>query len=520
MLPRNVMAIFLAAIFSLLCYEKVQFNKYASTLSGVMTLIENKYVDNVDRRKLFEGAMDGMVKNLEDPYSSYISPEEYNRFEESLEQEFGGIGIVVEVNPKTKRLMVMNPLVGTPAHKAGLRAGDSILEIDGHSTRDLPLPEAVKYMRGKPGTNVALLVLHPEEDEPEAYQISRAIIPIESVLGDLRNADGTWNFLLEEQPRVAYLRITTFGEHTVDELKRALSAVKDKCDGVIIDLRDNAGGLLSAAVGACDLFLDHGRIVSTRGREGRIIPESREYEAKPDLAVGKDLPVVVLVNHFSASASEIMSACLQDHHRAVVVGERTWGKGTVQNVIPLEGGKSALKLTTASYWRPTLKNIHRRKDAKDDDDWGVRPNEGYEVKVEQVDARKVARYRRHRDLFGNRPLPESITKTTTPSEAKTNNDPEKSTAEAPRPKPANDVKPDRTEPELNKPESQKPDADAPSSKKSETESPEPPAKPETTTPDDMDPPNLLQESEPIERVKDMQLQRAIEYLLGKINPKA
>lgn len=475
MLPRNLLIIFLTGVFSLMCYTKVQWNKYASTISGVMTLIEHKYVDDVDRRKLFEGAMDGMVKGLDDPYSSYISPDEYNRFEESLEQEFGGIGIVVEVHPRTRRLMVMNPLPGTPAHKAGLRSGDTILTVDGNDTAAMDLNEAVRHMRGKPGSIVKLQILHPGEDEPQAYEIARAVIPVESVLGDLRNPDGTWNHLLEAEPRIAYLRITTFGEHTVDELKKALANNNGKFAGLIIDLRDNAGGLLSAAVGMCDLFLDQGRIVSTRGREGRVIPESREYDAKPDLAVSRDVPLVVLVNHFSASASEIVAACLQDHQRAVVIGERTWGKGTVQNVMPLEGGKSALKLTTASYWRPTQKNIHRKKDAKDEDDWGVRPNDGFELKMDVELTRKIIRYRRFRDQYGNGPRPEPATaKTPAPSSGKTT---EKAVAAPPK----------------------KDDAAAPT---------DPAAEPATD------------ERETPERVVDPQLQKAIEWLQSKFSNKA
>lgn len=404
---RNLVIVLLTAVVSIACYVNVQRNRYAAIVAETMQTVEKNYYEEVKPRALFEGAMNGMVQQL-DPYSNFISPEEFRQFEESLEQEFGGIGIVVELNPKTNRLTVMSPLVGTPAHKAGLRSGDTILKINDTSTEEMQLKDSVTLMRGKAGTPVQLVILHAGDKEPTDYTIKRAIIPIDSVLGDRRKADGTWDFHLEQNRRIGYVRLITFGEHTVKELEKALAFPGEEVDGLILDLRDNAGGLLTSAVGTCDMFLDEGRIVSTRGRGGVI---KATYDAGPgEPAFDKQIPMVVLVNGFSASASEIVAACLQDHHRAVIIGQRTWGKGTVQNVIRLEGGKSAVKLTTASYWRPSEKNIHRSKEAKEEDDWGVRPDTGFDVVLTDADARKAAKLRRERDLYpiGTSPPKEEV----------------------------------------------------------------------------------------------------------------
>jgi len=239
---------------------------------------------------------------------------------------------------------------------------------------------------------------HVGDEEPFEVDVTRAIIPIESVLGDRRGEDGIWDFSLEEDPRITYVYMTAFGEHTADELTETL---KDrKVEALILDLRDNAGGLLPAAVDTCDLFVDDGVIVSTRERGGTMRRPPAKATSKT--IIDRDVPMVVLTNGFSASASEILAACLQDHGRAKIIGQRTWGKGTVQNVIEVEGGRAALKLTTANYWRPSGKNIHRGKDARDEDDWGVRPDEGFEVVLTDEEADQVRKQRQKRDAFLDR----------------------------------------------------------------------------------------------------------------------
>ena len=277
-----------------------------------------------------------------------------------------------------------------------------ILEIDGSSTAGLELSQAVKKMKGPPGTKVTLLIRHAdEEEETVKLTITRELIRTKSVLGDTQGKDGHWIYFLEQEPRIGYVRITTFGEHSVEELRQVLPFREHPIDALILDLRGNVGGLLNAAVDTCDMFIDQGLIVSTRGREGG----NREvHEANPsDTLFDKSILLVLLVDRYSASASEIVAACLKDHDRAVVVGERTWGKGTVQNVIPLERGTSALKLTTASYWRPNGKNIHRRRKATEEDDWGVRPTNGLEVKLTDKQYRQLYEQRRKRDVFKDGP---------------------------------------------------------------------------------------------------------------------
>lgn len=360
--------------------------------------IDRNYVKEVSKRELVEAAMRGMLTEL-DPYSSYIDQEDLAQFNTVVEQEFGGVGIQVAVEPKTRELVIMTPLPGTPAYAAGLRAGDKILEIDSKPVSGFnegeEMDTAIKMMRGKPGEKVSLTVLHAGEEKPLTVEITRAIIRTPTVLGDRYRADGSWEYFLEGNPKIAYIRLTHFSRNSAEELEQALVELqKQGLQGLVLDLRYNPGGLLQAATAISDLFVDSGVIVSTKGRN----TEEQVVKAKK-AGTFSDFPVAVLVNRFSASASEIVSACLQDHKRAIIIGERTWGKGSVQNVIELEDGASALKLTTASYHRPSGKNIHRFPDSKETDEWGVSPNDGYEVKWSFEDMEKYRDYRSHRDVL-------------------------------------------------------------------------------------------------------------------------
>ena len=392
--PRNLVLLFLSIVISFACYVRADRNRYASPVSEAMDVINHNYLEEISYRELYEGAMKGMTAEL-DPYSSYIAPRDFGYFKEELDQEFGGIGILIEFNRETNRPIVMSPLVDTPAARAGMHAGDIILAIDGQDTSAMTFRDTLEMIRGKPGESVRLTVLHIGEENPVVLDITRAIIPIESVLGDLRLEDGSWDFHLQSDPRIAYVRLVTFGENSVDEMRSTLR--NTGCEAILLDLRDNAGGLLTAAVQVCDLVIAEGTIVTIRGRD-RVIRD--RFTATPEIVVPQDVPMAILVNHYSASASEIVAACLQDHHRAKVIGQRTWGKGTVQNVIQLEGGDAALKLTTASYWRPSGENIHRLKDAEDSDQWGVTPDSAFEVKLTAEEADAVRRARRQRDTQG------------------------------------------------------------------------------------------------------------------------
>jgi len=393
---RNSITILIAAVVSLICYEKAWRNRYLSTISHAMEVIEENYVEEVETRELFENAMRGMVTGL-DEYSDYINPEYFEQFQQSIDQEFVGIGIVVEGPPQADALRVVSPVYDSPAYRAGMRAGDTILEIDGKSTEGMPLTQAIQRIKGPPKSTVRLVIRHEGEEETKTVDVTRDVIRTESVLGDTLLENGQWNYFLEEEPRIGFVRITTFGEFTASELRKVLPFEDHSIDALILDLRGNVGGLLDAAVETCDMVIDEGLIVKTRGRSGR---DQDVYFAAPQNTVfHRSIPIVVMVDRYSASASEIVAACLKDHDRAVVVGERTWGKGTVQNVIPLEGGNSALKLTTASYWRPSGKNIHRRRKATEEDDWGVRPSEELEVTLTEQEYRELYQQRREEDIL-------------------------------------------------------------------------------------------------------------------------
>ncbi len=365
-------------------YELLEL--FADTLDQ----IERNYVKDLSRRELMEAAIDGMLSKL-DQYSNYISPEDLERFNTSVESEFGGIGIQVSIDGG--QLNVISPIVGSPAYKAGLVAGDKIVEIEGETTKDITLDEAVKRIKGKIGSKVNLTI-ERADGKKEVVAVERAIVRVSTVLGDTRKDDDSWNFFLNDDQKIAYVRMTSFSRHTTGELREAMEELKKAgMKGLVLDLRFNPGGLLSSAIQVCDLFVSDGVIVSTAGRN----IDKKTWNAHKAGTL-EDFPMAVIVNHYSASASEIVSACLQDHKRAIVVGERTWGKGSVQNIIQLEGGKSALKLTTAGYQRPSGKNIHRDDDASNSDEWGVTPNDGFEVKMSGEQQTAYLRYRRDRDI--------------------------------------------------------------------------------------------------------------------------
>ncbi len=356
--------------------------------------VEANYVKPVSRKELLENALRGMLEDL-DPHSAYFSEAEWNQFRKQIEGSFTGIGVSITIDPDTHRLKVLAPLPGSPAYAAGVLPGDSILEIDGKPTEGLSHDKAIEAIQGRPGTQVTLSVLHPKAEKPVTLTLSRAIIELPSVLGDVRKPDDHWDFMLDKDKKIGYVRITNFIQNTAGDLKKALDELTAQgMRGLVLDLRDDPGGLLSSAVEVADLFLDEGKIVTTKGRNQR----DKVYEAEKD-GTFRGFPMVVLINQHSASASEIVAAALQDHQRAVVVGQRSFGKGSVQNILPLDNGQSILKLTVATYWRPSGKNIHRFKDAKESDEWGVSPNPGMEVKLNRSEYESWAEARRQRDMI-------------------------------------------------------------------------------------------------------------------------
>ncbi len=368
-----------------------EYYELLTLFADTLDQIDRNYVKDISRRELMEAAIKGMVKEL-DQYSNYISPKDIERFKGVVESEFGGVGIQVSI--ENEQLKVISPIVGSPAYRAGMVAGDLIIKIENTPTKGITLDDAVRLMKGKIGTEVTVTVVHPDDPMPKEIKLKRDKIRVLTVLGDRRKDDDSWNFIFDEKKKTGFIRVTSFSRHTVNELREALKELESQdVRGLILDLRFNPGGLLSAAIDVCDMFIPEGRIVST---EGRNAPK-RVWDAHKK-GTFSQFPIVVLVNRSSASASEIVSACLQDHERAVIVGTRTWGKGSVQNIIDLESGRSALKLTTAGYMRPSGKNIHRFDGATEKDEWGVTPNEGFVVKLTDREVTALLRDRRDRDI--------------------------------------------------------------------------------------------------------------------------
>lgn len=396
--PRNLLVIGLTIVVSLACYSVASKNRYANLFAEAMEVIDQQSLREVPREKLFVSAMEGMMEDL-DEHSMYISGEMFQVFDEDIRQEFGGVGMYVETDPQTKQLFVLAPMPGTPAFEAGLRAGDRIEKIDGEETAGKSRREAVKNLRGPIGKTVELDI--ERGDEHFTVNLNRAVIPVASAHGDYRNPDGTWRFVLKENARIGYIRLIQFGEKSTDEMRNALNQSKGKIDGLIIDLRNNSGGLLDVAIDICDMFLPTDLpIVRTRGRDKQLV-RGGEYFSTASLDLNPGIPICILVNRNSASASEIVAGCLQDHGRAILIGEQSWGKGTVQNVIPIQRGESALKLTTASYWRPSGKNIDRYDDvSKETKIWGVQPNEGFAIELTEDEVFANIRNRNIRDLQG------------------------------------------------------------------------------------------------------------------------
>jgi len=315
-------------------YEQLQ------KFSRVMEMVRRAYVEDVQDEKLIDGALSGMLSSL-DPHSTYMDKEMYKQMTVETKGEFGGLGI--EISSAEGGIRIVSPIEDTPADKAGVKAGDLIIKINEALARDMSLPEAVKVMRGKPGTSIVLTIFRKGADAPLEIKIVRAIIKVKSVKSDLL------------APGYAYLRITQFQERTGSLLKKQLKALRKRADGhltgAVLDLRNNPGGLLNQAIEVSDLFLNKGNIVSTKSRAGKNL----SFDAHSGDALN-GLPLIVLINNGSASASEIVAGALQDHHRAVLVGVKSFGKGSVQSVVPLGDG-TAIKVTTALYYTPSGRSI-------------------------------------------------------------------------------------------------------------------------------------------------------------------
>jgi len=357
--------------------DRAKIYRQLDLFGEVFDRIRRDYVEKPDVEKLIEAAINGMLQSL-DPHSSYLNPKSLRDMRVQTRGEFGGLGI--EVTMENGVIKVVSPIDDTPAARAGVLAGDYIVKIDGEKVRGMTLGEAVEKMRGRVGTPITITVLRKGRKEPFDIKIVRDIIRIKSVKWSVEGDD------------IGYIRITSFNEQTQPGLEKAIAAINDKLGdklkGYIIDLRNNPGGLLDQAISVADTFLERGEIVSTRGR----VESDRKYATPGDLARGK--PIVVLINGGSASASEIVAGALQDHKRAVVIGTRSFGKGSVQTVIPLLQERGAIRLTTARYYTPKGRSIQAK---------GIRPDyvveqelpEELKAKAEQLKIRGEAGLRGH-----------------------------------------------------------------------------------------------------------------------------
>jgi len=347
-LPKILIILFICGLLFLPSNPTVADDKddtYAkiNLLRRVLSEIQEKYVEEKDFKELIDGAIKGVVDTL-DPHSAILSPEEFQELQMNHQSSFTGVGI--EISLREGVLTVVAPIDGTPAYKAGIQSGDSIIKIDGKSTKNMTLQDAVKLIRGPRGEPVTLTVTRENESKPIDITIVRDVIPLRSVKFEFLDDD------------YGYLRISTFRAKTTTELRKALIELQSgptPVKGLILDLRNNPGGLLSQSVSVADLFIQDGLIVYTKGRSK---DQSMEFKARRPTVVG-DYPIVVLVNGGSASASEIVAGALQDHHKALILGTRTFGKASVQTIIPLPDG-SGLKLTTARYYTPSGRSIQAR----------------------------------------------------------------------------------------------------------------------------------------------------------------
>ena len=316
-------------------YEKIDI------FGEVIENIEKDYVDEVDQAEMMDSAINGVLQSL-DPYSAYMSPELFKEMQTDTKGEFGGLGI--EIGMEAGVVKVISPIDGTPAEKAGIKAGDFIVKIGKEQVQGKSLMEAVKLMRGPVGTSINLTVRRKGVKKPLSFKIVRKIIEVKSVSSEL----------ISKEKNIGYIRLKSFNENSDSQFLKSIKKFEknQKIKGYVIDLRNNPGGLLTQAINITDFFLEDGEIVSTKGRK---VSETRKFFArKGDEVKGK--PVVVIINNGSASASEIFAGALKDHKRAIILGENSYGKGSVQSIIPLRNG-GGMRLTISKYYLPSGKSI-------------------------------------------------------------------------------------------------------------------------------------------------------------------
>mgnify|MGYP001330267760 FL=1 len=331
---------FFATIISAQANPNDKLYQKLDLFSDVLDTLKKEYVDEVKQDEVIDSAINGMLQSL-DPYSSYMSPEAFQNMNRDTKGEFGGLGI--EITMEAGLVKIITPIEGTPADKAGVLAGDYIVKIENKQVKGMTLLDAVKLMRGKVGTSIEITIRRPEVEDELKFTITRAVIKIREVSAEVKN-------------NIGYIRLRAFNEQSHNQLIKQLNKISNnKIDGYILDLRNNPGGLLSQAIKITETFLDGGEIVSTKGKNKNDI---RIYNAKKGDKINNK-PLIVLINQGSASASEIVSGALKDHKRAILLGEKSFGKGSVQSIIPLKN-RGGLRLTTAKYYLPSGESIHEK----------------------------------------------------------------------------------------------------------------------------------------------------------------
>jgi carboxyl-terminal processing protease len=375
---------------------------FVQTLIDLHREVANNYVEPIDEEKLQLGSVNGMMGEL-DPYSIYVPAAKEKEFENMLEGSFEGVGIELS-QQENGDIQVVSPIPDSPALKAGVMAGDIILRVNGTDIKGEKIADVQKLIKGPLGSDVKLTVRHVDGREKE-LTMQRQQIVLPTIMGYRRDAGDAWDFWVSKNPKIAYIRITQFTSDTYTELKKAMDQVlPNGMEGLVLDLRFNPGGRLDQAKAVVNLFISKGTIVVTRG----LHRAEEVATASPDKALPREFPMVVLVNEHSASAAEIVAGSLKDNQRALIVGTRTFGKGSVQEIIPMQEDGGELKLTVAYYYLPSGRLVHRKKGATD---WGVDPQVNIPMSEEQE--QKVLLEQSREELF-HKPLPLATRPTTGP----------------------------------------------------------------------------------------------------------
>lgn len=359
-------------------------------LIDVERLVSRDFVTEPDRAALLDGAISGLLQALNDPYTEFIPARDVAEFDKQTRGSFVGIG--AEVRMEDGWLLIVSPIEDSPAYKSGVMAGDRVTAVDGTSTYNLSVFDCIEMLTGEPGTPVTMTIERNGESFDLTVVRQRIVTP---TIKGVHRVDEKWDFWIDPEQRIAYVRLTQFTGSTASDLERALrESLGAGMKGLVLDVRFNPGGMLNSAIDIANLFLREGTIVSTKGRAH---PEQR-FTASAQGTL-PDFPVVVLVNRQSASASEIVAGALADNNRAIVLGERSYGKGSVQNVVPLPSGAGQLKITEQHYYLPSGRSLHRSDDSPV---WGVDPAEGFFVPMSDAEYRQMLTIRREEEIIRNR----------------------------------------------------------------------------------------------------------------------